>query len=222
MRLPAFSVLLAALWTVNCVQGAEGASKVCFSCAPDYVPGRSVVGNKTLGELALISLNTLSDRDGDYMSDISIFCEDFHRGADPERVMREKIIPEMKKYSPNGAIDGFFIEAGCNPRKIGEAKSPMAHIAAESPTYRVEHLRVVKAYFDELRRPDVFEKIINAKNTKGLTTLDYVQHMLRNKIYVKEVEKGMNNFIQYLCENGAVYSIYRAEIRCDGNYIPVP
>lgn len=221
MRFLSISVFAAAVMSSNCVQGAENTSKVCYSCASDYVPGNPVVGNMTLGALALLSEDMLSDRDSVFMSDVSIYCEDFHRGTDAEKTMKEKIIPEMKKYSPNGSIDGFFVEAGCNPRKFANAKSPVSHIAAESPTYRLEHLKFIKNYYIELKRPDMFEKIINAKNTRGFTTLDYVQHMLENRIYVKVVEKGMNNFIQYLCDNGAVYSVYKDRMKCDGKYLLV-
>ena len=208
--------------TIGYVQATENSSKVCYSCASDYIPGIPVVGGKTLGELALHSEDMLSKKDSVFVSDVSIYCEDFHRGDDAEKTMKEKIIPEMKKYSPNGSIDGFFIEAGCNPRKFANAKSPIAHIAAESPTYRVEHLKFIKKYYQEQNRPELFEKIINAKNTSGFTSLDYVQHMFENRIYVKDVEKGMNEFIKYLCDNEATYSIYKEKKKCDGKYLLIP
>lgn len=217
----ALSLVIFTMLLVTLSQNAKAASKVCYSCAADYVPGNPVDGNKTLGALALLSEDMLSEKDSVFMSDLSIYCEDFHRGNDAEKTMKEKIIPDMKKYSPNKSIDGFFIEAGCNPRKFADAKSPIAHIAAESPTYRVEHLKVIKSHYLELNRPEFFGKIINAKNTKGYTTLDYVQHMLENKIYVKDVEKGMNEFIKYLCDNGAVYSVYKDKRKCDGQYVVV-
>ena len=222
MRLLSITIFAAAVLSINCVQGAEDSSKVCYSCATDYVPGNPVVAGKTLGELALHSEDMLSEKDSVFMSDVSIYCHDFHRGNDAEKTMKEKIIPEMKKYSPNGSIDGFFIEAGCNPLNIANAKSPISHIAAESPTYRLDHLIFIHDYYFELKRYEMFEKIINAKNTRGYTTLDYVQLMIENKSYVKVVEKGMNKFIQYLCNNGAVYSIYRDLKKCDGKYLKIP
>ncbi len=218
-------VVLAALIVVNGpIQNAEAAvdiSEVCYTCAADYVPGNPVQGNKTLGDLALSSEQLLSARDSDFMSELDLHCMDFHRGTDAERTMNVKIIPEMIKHSPNGSIDGFFIEAGCKPRNFANANSPIAHIAAESPTYRIEHLQIIKKYYKDNNRPEVFIRIINAKNTTGYTTLDYVQHMLENKSYVKVVENGLNQFIRYLCDNGAVYSIYKERRKCDGQHVPV-
>lgn len=221
MKALSLVIITMLLVTFSFSQNANAASKVCYSCAADYVPGNPVDGNKTLGALALLSEDMLSEKDSVFMSDLSIYCQDFHRGTDAEKTMKEKIIPDMKKYSPNKSIDGFFIEAGCNPLNIANAKSPIAHIAVESPTYRLEHLKIIKSYYQELKRPEFFEKIINAKNTRGYTTLDYVQLMLENKSYVKVVEKGMNEFIQYLCDNGAVYSIYKEKRQCDGKYVVV-
>ena len=117
----------------------------------------------------------------------------------------------MEKLPVNGEIDLYFLEAGCSAQEFrGDALSPMAHLAAELPSVWTAHLEVIRAYFIEKKKTGLFTRMINAKNTFGYTTLDYVQHMTENGRYVDSQKPHLATFIDYLCSNGGVYSYYKS------------
>ena len=129
------------------------------------------------------------------------------------KTLRKRVLAEMEKNLVNGKIDLYLLEAGCNPEEIGSARSPIAHLAVELPNVRTEHLEVIKKYLVEKGWDDLFPKMLNAKNTQGHTSLDYVQYMIENGRYVDSQKPVLNSFIQYLCQNGARYSVYKKS--CD-------
>lgn len=217
MKCLSLVVLAMLVLTFSYIQNAETASKICHSCSSDYVPGTPVDGGKTLGDLALIAQD-ISDRDSIYMSDLSIYCDDFYSGKNAKKNIREVIIPSMKKFSPNKSINGFFIEAGCNPNNFVDAKAPIAHITAEAPNLKSDYLKILKEYFTETKEGHFFKEILNAKNTEGYTTLDYVHYMVKNKNYTKVSENDLNEYIKYLCDNKAEYSFFK-EKKCNGKKV---
>jgi hypothetical protein len=184
------------------------AEKDCYTCNPDYVPGSPVEGNKTLGMLAGVSRDLLSKNDSSFMANLYGFCMDFDGGEKGAKTFRKRVLNDMETIQPSVKVENYFLEAGCNPDNIGSTRSPLAHLAAEAPTVRMAHLEVIRKYFLEKNKMGMFTKILNAKNTKGHTTLDYLHYMLENK---KLTEKQINfsgEFINYLCANGAAYSHY--------------
>jgi len=68
---------------------------------------------------------------------------------------------------------------------------------------------VVKKYFIEKNKDGLFTKMLNAKNTQGHTTLDYLAYLLENRKFIQSQIDASENFKKYLCANGAVYSVYR-------------
>ncbi len=203
-------------------QAAQAAGKICYSCSPDYVPGSPVSDNKSLSALTLLSSDLLSDKDALYLTDLSLICKEFYDDFEnPGAVLKAKTIPDMKKYTPNQKIEVAFLEDGCTPGKIGQALAPIAHLAAEVPGTRLGHLKAIQDYFKEEGKLDFFKKVINAKNTTGYTTLDYVQYLNENGNYLKKYEAGINTFIQFLCDNGGEYSKYKSKVQCDGQKMAV-
>ncbi len=205
------------------LQAAQTAGKICYSCSPEYIPGSPVSGdNKSLSALVLFSRSLLSDKDVLYMTDLGLICSEFYDEEDDVKTtLVKQTIPDLKKYSPNQKIENSFLEDGCIPRKIGNALSPIAHLAAELPVTRLVHLQAIQSYFTEQGKPEFFKKVINAKNTTGYTTLDYVQYMNDTGVYSKQYESGINIFIQYLCNNGGEYSKYKSTRKCDGQKMAV-
>ncbi len=186
-----------------------GASKDCYTCNPDYVPGSPVEGNQTLGQLSQISIALLSDADSTFMGNLYGFCMAFPGGVNGAKNLKRKVLVDMEKKPLNGKIDMYFLEAGCNPDNIGGTRSPLAHIAAEIPSDRLEHLEVLKKYFIEKKKVGLFTKMLNAKNTQGHTTLDYLNYLIENKKFTDTQVEASVEFKKYLCANGAVYSVYK-------------
>lgn len=187
-------------------------SSTCHTCKPGYVPGSIVEFNMTLGQLAAISLERLSNSDSQFMGDLLGFCTEFFGGETGARTLRKRVLSEMEKNPVNGGIDLYFLEAGCNPEEIGgQTRSPIAHLAAELPTVYTEHLEVLRAYFIAKKRGDLFTRMINAKNTIGYTALDYVQYMIENEKYVNSQKPHLVGFVNYLCSNGGTYAHYKGK-----------
>lgn len=186
-----------------------GGNKDCYTCNPDYVPGSPVEGNKTLGQLSQISIALLSDADGTFMGNLYAYCMDFPGDIRGAKTLKKRVISEMEKNAPNGKIDSYFLEAGCNPDNLGSARVPLAQIAAELPSDRLEHLEVIKKYFIEKKKDGLFTKMLNAKNTQGHTTLDYLNYLLVNKKFDQTQIDASEKFKNYLCSHGAVYSHYK-------------
>lgn len=186
-----------------------GASKDCYTCNPDYVPGNPVEGNKTLGQLSQISIALLSDADGTFMGNLYGYCMAFPGGVRGAKTLRKRLISEMEKTAPNGKVDNYFLEAGCNPDNLGSARVPLAQIAAELPTDRLDHLEAVRKYFIETKKDGLFVKMLNAKNTEGHTTLDYLNYLVENRKFSQTQIDASVGFKNYLCSHGAVYSVYK-------------
>ena len=191
------------------------ATKDCYTCNPEYVPGNPVEGNKTLSQLSQISLSLLSDGDGAFMGNLYGFCMAFPGDIRGAKTLKKRIISRMEKTAPNGKIDLYFLEAGCDPQHLeGGSRVPITQVAAELPSDRLDHLDVLKKYFVENKKEDLFEKAINAKNTKGQTTLDYLSYLIDNKKFDQTQMEASESFRKYLCSNGGIYSYYKNKT-CD-------
>ncbi len=77
--------------------------------------------------------------------------------------------------------------------------------------------KMLQNYFMSRNEAEKFTAAINAKNTRGLTTLDYIEYVYSTKRFAKMEEAGINRFTKYLCDNGAKYSVYRKT--CPAEYI---
>ncbi len=197
-------------------QTADTKGQSCYSCSPNYEPGSAGDGGKTLGQIALISKALLKGSDSDLMSNLYSYCMNFKNGrVNSKKTLRKEIIRDMEEnLPPNGKIDSYFLEAGCNPDYIGQTLSPLAHLATELPSEYTPHLEVIRKYFIEKRYDGLFTRMLNAKNTRGHTSLDYVQYLLEKRLYIREEASNIGEYISYLCSHGAVYSIYSGSKSC--------
>lgn len=119
-----------------------------------------------------------------------------------------KLINFMKSKTNDGDVTPFWTEFGCEPRYIARTEAPLAHLIAENSTDRMKFLEMLKKYYESLNDIESFKKIINAKNSRGYTTLDYIQYTYETKRYVTAEEPGLNLFIKFLCDSGAEFSFY--------------
>ena len=73
---------------------------------------------------------------------------------------------------------------------------------------------MIRKYFKEKRYDGLFTRMLNAKNTQGHTSLDYVQYLLENRLYIRQEVPIIGEYISYLCSYGAVYSVYSGSKAC--------
>ena len=87
----------------------------------------------------------------------------------------------------------------------------MTHYIAENPESRGEFLYRIWLYYNKGRKqPELFVKVLNAKNTKGETILDYIES-IRLKGYNKHpgLQEPIRKLISFICTNGGVYEAYK-------------
>lgn len=116
------------------------------------------------------------------------------------------MIREMVK-SPY-PVDDYFQEKACKPQRSGDRKSPIIHLTAEAPCSRVEYPEIIHKYYTVKRNSsDIWLKIVNSKNSKEETFLDYIEYLDNKNMYnTVETKKCMNQLIAFACKNGAIYS----------------
>ena len=62
-------------------------------------------------------------------------------------------------------------------------------------------------------------KIVNAKNTRGYTVLDYLHYLNIEKKLILAEEKAVNDLYKFLCANEGVYSFYPK--KCTDEHIKI-
>lgn len=110
----------------------------------------------------------------------------------------------------------YLTEPVCQPRGYSNViKSPMIHAVADDITKREEFLQNIWLYYSKKRKqPEIFDKAINAKNTKGETLLDYLQVMKEKNYYTEPTQLvALDKIIKMLCEHGGVYATNK-ELKC--------
>lgn len=175
----------------------------CINCMPTDVSG--MAKNAPVDTMQNTANGGLSEKQRDFM--IEGFCMKFSLisqemvGATIEDMEKTPILPEE-----------FFTEQVCQPSLYSDAiKSPMIHAVAEDITKREEFLQNIWLYYSKKRKqPKIFEQIINTKNTRGETLLDYLETANKKGKYVFEEQKtAYRNVAVLLCSRGAVYSAYK-------------
>ncbi len=104
--------------------------------------------------------------------------------------------------------DDYFLIAGCKPQMVGGVKVPMLHLTAEDPCSRVEYPQIIHKYFTVKRKePKLWLEVVNAKNTKGETFLDYIEHLKRERILNSDESlECADQLIEFACKTGGVYA----------------
>jgi hypothetical protein len=115
----------------------------------------------------------------------------------------------------------IYVEAACLPRYIGALAevpasrspplAPIAHIAIDNSPMSAEILDEFRKYFIAKGREGLFVKMLNAKNTYGMTALDYT-HFLKMSPMWRVFDQDAA--VAYLCDYGGVYSYYKTIKSC--------
>nr|BDT28189.1 hypothetical protein BHI3_16550 [Bacteriovorax sp. HI3] len=191
--------------------------KDCVTCTPDLAPGFPLTGNRSARAIAMVSDKAMSQEEQSFFIYLSAYCMTVP-GLRGEKDFNKKMLDSMKETAVNGNIDGYWQEAGCEPMYIAQTMSPLIHVIAENSTDRMQYMLYLKKYYTNKKDPGTFRKIINSKNSQGQTVLDYIQYAFNNRRFANIEEKGLNEFIKFLCENGAEYSKSPGK-RCPAEYL---
>ena len=180
----------------------------CVNCGPNTAPGQPLNGNKTASMLSLVTNKALSQEEEAFERFITAYCLAFEQSGSAYDI-KKRLIEPMKKssFSP----DQYFTAAGCEPQLVGATSMPIIHMVAENTTQRLDLLKVIHKYYTQERtdKPSVWLKVINAKNNRGWTVLDYLTYLLVNKKLAKEEEEGVNKFLKFACETGGKFEFYK-------------
>lgn len=179
----------------------------CVKCGPKEVSG--MPKNKVFDNMEKITVSKMSANDRLY--EVKDFCLRFGM---VNQQMVGSLIKDMEKTQLTP--EEFFTEPFCQPENYSSVvKCPMLHMIADDITKREEFLQNIWLYYSKkVKKPEIFDKIIKEKNTKGETILDYLETMRLNRQYEHDDSKAsLKVVIKMLCDHGAVYST-RKNIQC--------
>ena len=172
----------------------------CVNCGPKDVSG--MPSNSTFDAMEKI-VKRGSGKDRAYV--MIDYCLRF---SQIPQQMVGKTIKDMETTAISP--EEFLTEAACQPRGYSDAiKSPMIHAVADDITKREEFLQNIWLYYSKKRKqPEIFNKAINAKNTRGETLLDYLQVMKEKNYYTEPTQLvALDKVIKKLCEHGGIYAV---------------
>lgn len=169
----------------------------CVSCITHQVaglPSSSLFDNK-------IPIEPITDKERYF--EILDYCLQF------EMIPKEMVTTLIKKMLTTPiSPEQFLTEPVCLMTSYNYSRMPMLHFIADDPISREDFLRLISLYYEKrAKQPEVFKRIVNSKNTRGDTLLDYLEIMrLRNQYLFDTQKVALKNIIKILCDNGAVYA----------------
>ena len=118
------------------------------------------------------------------------------------------------------SAEDIFSKTECPPDMLNKIKHkvPMIQLAAEKVFDRSTFPQEIYEYFQWQKSPESWLKIVNAKNTMGMTYLDYVKF---NYEKIKTVIQGderakFQNMYAFACSHGGEFSYYKEQTCSDG------
>lgn len=141
---------------------------------------------------------------------LNIYCK---RYIKIERNELPRMVQELE--NTGYPVEAFFQKAECYPEKVGGIKSPILHLTAEAPCSRVDYPRIIHFYFKE--KPEIWEKVVNAKNSLGETYLDYIESLIREGEFTTDKSKAcVSKLIAFACSTTppAIYSKFKNDKTC--------
>lgn len=195
--------------------------KDCLSSNKEKMQGLPLEGNRSL-ELVSLALKQEEDKikNADFRAMVMIYCLELksYMTGQEER-FQEEILDRMVAEPYRHTVFDYWTTNNCPPLYIRfqrphEPRAPMIHIMTEIPSDTQEYIEQLKQYFVKRNEVDKFREILNAENTKGNSTLDYVYIQAKEGFYLKEEQSEVNKLIKYLCANGASFSTFKDKISC--------
>lgn len=197
--------LLMSIFTSSLVVAVD---KNCVDCGMKDVEG--MPANKSLAQLERIVKSASNEEtfpqanQNDY---IEKYCMKFNQT--PKELV-SSLIKEFEKSS--FPVDEYFLHNKCQMEGYSTAvKSPMIHSIAEAPESRADFLNSIWLYYSKKRKqPEVFLQILNTKNTRGETILDYVESLrLKGRNNHPDLAQPVDNLISFICSHGGIYSFHK-------------
>lgn len=108
-------------------------------------------------------------------------------------------------------VEEFFRKSRCQPGGYSNVvKSPILHLILDDAAGQEKTLQSVWLYYSRKRQqPALFGEMLNVRNTKGETFLDYMETMrVRGLLDDGEAPKRI---LQFACEHGAVYAAHKLQ-----------
>lgn len=139
-----------------------------------------------------------------YDQDLKIYCMQFIQLSNIYELRKNMLEKISKSAFP---ADHHWIDANCTPNRIGGTASPMIHLVAEEVGGRRKFLEALDKYFQSRRDkdPQLWQRVINARNSRGMTILDYIEFMRENKLLRQEELEDIESLIVYVCSRGGLY-----------------
>ncbi|MBC7430206.1 MAG: hypothetical protein H7336_16450 [Bacteriovorax sp.] len=170
----------------------------------------------TKGALVITKNETVRAPAGDILSRDNyqdIFCHKF------DQIEWQSVASLItKEMEPSGySVEDFFKAPACQPGGYSDVvKSPILQVIADDPSKRVKFLDIIWLYYSKKRNdPAKFAEVVNAKNTKGETLLDYLETMkIRGEYPSEGSQTSVVKIIEVACSHGAVFSVYKDKKKC--------
>lgn len=121
--------------------------------------------------------------------------------GNPRALNRELIKPMT---ATGYDIDLFWIVAPAtlNHTRVS-VESPIIHYTAEVPSDRLPFLKALGQYYTDVRkRPDIFGDMLNARNSDGLTLLDYIIFLKESGKVLPAQKEAMEELREFVILNG--------------------
>jgi hypothetical protein len=121
------------------------------NCNQEPLASDPIANNKGVAAIAqaqpaLVKSGAQEPEDDDgFANYLNIYCMTYER-LEGAFEFHEKLIDPMKFVSSDTKkydAEKFWYVAGCNPQHIGGTLSPIIHLTAESPTYRLAYLNAL-------------------------------------------------------------------------------
>lgn len=203
------TILALCLVTLVLASNAYSADKNsdCVSCNTSSVPG--LPNTRPIENLAKVTARSKFQSD-DFQAYLQSYCMKFEQVTSPHS-MKKEIIEPMRKtpYS----FEQYWTQAECRPVKIGATLSPLIHLAADETFGRRVWLETLYKHLTDKKELNIWNNIVNAKNTRGQTVLDYIAYIRRDKQYRDEEVEDVNALLKFLCEKGATFAVEKT-LKC--------
>ena len=142
------------------------------------------------------------------------FCMQFEAAEDTVDV--ETIFEKMEASPYASSLKDFWSTPACHSPRKNDSTVPILFNTATTVFRSEKFPQVVHDYFvTEKKDPQAWLNAINTKTSDGLTFLDFLQYSLEKGNYdSKPTGDAARKIVSYLCQNGGVYSKYRATAKC--------
>lgn len=107
--------------------------------------------------------------------------------------------------------DELLLDSRCHEANyLPSTLVPAFHMVAENATDRLPIFDGLRLYLvEDKQRPDLWQAVVNARSSGGMTPLDYMEYILANKRAIPAEAPGIAKFIDFMCANGATYAYYQ-------------